>query len=49
MALVQLELTVLPKGTFHHWMRSRGKFGVQNKVPRLANHRKYLEDILSVT
>jgi len=48
-ALMQLELTVLPKGTFHHWMKSRGKFGVQNKVPRLANHRKYLEDILSVT
>ena len=46
MALEQLKLTVLPKGTFHAWMRSRGKFGVQHKVPRLANHRRYLEEIL---
>ena len=48
MALEQLRLAVLPKGTFHNWMRSRGKFGVQNKIPRLANHRNYLEDILRV-
>ena len=48
MALNQLKLTVLPKGTFHAWMRSRGKFGVQNKIPRLANHRRYLEEILGL-
>ena len=47
MALNELRLTVLPKGTFHNWMRSRGKFGVQNKIPRLANHRRYLEEILN--
>ena len=47
LALNPLQLTVLSKGTFHNWMRSRGKFGVQNKVPRLANHRRYLEDILN--
>jgi len=46
MALEPLKLTVLPAGTFHAWMRSRGKFGVQHKVPRLANHRRYLEEIL---
>lgn len=27
-------------------MRARNKFGVQNKIPRLANHRQYLEEIL---
>jgi len=48
MALEQLRLSVLSKGTFHNWMRSRGKFGVQNKIPRLANHRDYIEDILRV-
>lgn len=46
MALEQLKLSALPKHTFHNWMRSRGKFGVQNKIPRLANHRRYLEEIL---
>lgn len=48
MALEQLHLTALPKGTFHNWMRARGKFGVQHKVPRLANHRRYLEEIISL-
>ena len=49
MALEQLKLTPLPNGTFHNWMRQRGKFGVQNKIPRLANHRKYIEEIIRVT
>ncbi|MEM6317416.1 MAG: GH3 auxin-responsive promoter family protein [Bacteroidota bacterium] len=49
LALEQLRLSVLPKGTFHNWMRARGKFGVQNKIPRLANHRQYLEEILQMT
>lgn len=35
-----------PDGTFYRWMKSRGKLGGQNKVPRLANERTYLEDIL---
>ena len=35
-----------PPGTFHRWMRGRGKLGGQNKVPRLANDRVYLEQIL---
>lgn len=39
---------VLPPGTFHQWMKKRGKLGGQHKVPRLANHRDYLEDILEM-
>jgi len=46
MALECLTLHALPKGTFHKWLRSKGKFGGQHKVPRLANHRKYIEEIL---
>lgn len=46
LALEQLRLHPLPVGTFHNWMRARGKFGGQNKVPRLANHRQYVEEIL---
>lgn len=46
MALDRLRLRPVPKGTFHRWMRARGKFGNQNKVPRLANHRKFVEEVL---
>jgi len=46
MALERLHLRPLPSGTFHKWMRARGKLGGQNKVPRLANHRRYVEEIL---
>ena len=46
MALKRLTLQSLPKGTFHNWLKSKGKYGGQHKVPRLANHRKYVEEIL---
>lgn len=35
-------------GTFYNWMKKRGKLGGQHKVPRLANNREYLDDILEV-
>ncbi len=41
--LNKLVLTVVPKGTFYEWMRSRGKLGGQNKVPPLYNTREYVE------
>lgn len=37
-----------PQGTFYDWMKKRGKLGGQNKVPRLANNREYLDDILEL-
>ena len=33
----------LPKGTFNEWMKSIGKLGGQNKVPRLSNNRAYID------
>lgn len=45
-AIKRHELTVAPQGFFRSWMKSRGKMGGQHKVPRLANHRRFLEDIL---
>lgn len=48
MALERLNLRCLPKGTFHKWLKKNGKFGAQFKVPRLANHRDYVNDILSM-
>ncbi|MDX2052441.1 MAG: GH3 auxin-responsive promoter family protein [Polyangiaceae bacterium] len=29
------DVRVVPRGTFHEWMRTRGKLGGQNKIPRL--------------
>jgi hypothetical protein len=40
-------LTVVPAGFFRSWFKSQGKMGGQHKVPRLANHRRFLEDILA--
>lgn len=37
----------LPKGTFSDWMKSIGKLGGQNKVPRLSNNRDYVDRLLS--
>ena len=47
MALTRLCLRPVPEGTFHRWLKAKGKFGGQHKVPRLANDRRYLEDILA--
>jgi hypothetical protein len=46
MALEPLVVESLPPGTFESWMKYRGKLGGQNKVPRLANNRIYVEDLL---
>ena len=47
-ALAQPKITSLEKGTFYKWMGKRGKLGGQNKVPRLANNREYLDSILEL-
>lgn len=39
---------VLAPGTFLEWMRQRGKVGGQNKVPRLANNRDYLDSLCEI-
>jgi len=46
MALENLTVDSLPSNTFYKWMEKRGKLGGQNKVPRLSNNRKYVEEIL---
>ncbi|HBH05132.1 MAG TPA: hypothetical protein DDX92_00835 [Flavobacteriales bacterium] len=39
---------VLPQNTFYNWMKKRGKLGGQNKVPRLSNERKYMDEVLAL-
>lgn len=46
MAMSNLTIQSLKPGSFIQWMRSRGKFGGQNKIPRLANHRQIVDSIL---
>jgi hypothetical protein len=43
--LVKPVVRPLPKGTFYNWLREKNKLGGQNKVPRLANNREYIEEI----
>ena len=46
--LLRPTLTVVPEGTFYRWMKSRGKAGGQNKVPRLCNDRTYIDQLTAL-
>ncbi|MEM7105063.1 MAG: GH3 auxin-responsive promoter family protein [Bacteroidota bacterium] len=41
-----LQVVELPKGGFERWMHSKGKNGLQYKIPRLSNSREMIEEIL---
>ena len=43
--LEPLHVRVLSKNAFIDYMRSQGKLGGQNKVPRLSNDRKIADDL----
>ena len=43
--LRQLKISSLPKNSFHKYMKSQGKLGGQNKIPRLANDRKIADKL----
>lgn len=46
LALSQPLLRVLPRGSFQNWLKQKGKLGGQHKVPRLANDRHLLDELL---
>ena len=46
MAMERLRLRLVPRGTFHNWLKAKVKYGGQHKVPRLSNNRHYVEEIL---
>ncbi|MEJ8802910.1 GH3 auxin-responsive promoter family protein [Pontibacter sp. H249] len=46
--LQKLKLTQLPRSAFRNYMKSQGKLGGQNKVPRLSNDRKLAEGLLAM-
>mgnify|MGYP000946933759 FL=1 len=41
-----LKITLIKKGGFNNYMKSVGKLGGQNKVPRLANDRKIADELI---
>jgi hypothetical protein len=45
-ALKSPKIKSMPINTFYNWMKQKGKLGGQNKVPRLSNDRKIVDDIL---
>lgn len=45
LTLVIPKITSVKKGTFYRWMQKRGKLGGQNKIPRLSNDRRYLDEL----
>ena len=47
-AIDPLEVIQLPTGFFERWLRRKGKLGGQHKIPKLANHRRFAEELLSM-
>ena len=48
LALENLIVHAVPPGTFNNWLAQKGKLGGQNKVPRLSNNRKIVEEIIGM-
>lgn len=40
------KIQVVKEGTFYNWLKTKGKLGGQHKIPRLANNREYIDDII---
>lgn len=48
LTLQPLEVIVARDGLFNDWLKSRGKLGGQHKVPRLANNRDIIDQVLAL-
>jgi len=48
MALLLPKIRIAPVQHFYNWLKSKGKLGGQNKVPRLSNSREYIEPMLAM-
>ena len=47
-SLEQPKYNILKEGVFYAWLKNKDKLGGQHKIPRLANHRQYVEELLSL-
>jgi hypothetical protein len=41
-------IEIAREGLFYEWLKERGRLGGQNKVPRLANNRDYIDRLLEM-
>ncbi len=48
MLLREPVIKAVPSFTFYHWLKSKNKLGGQNKVPRLSNDRKYIDELYAL-
>lgn len=48
MALRRPKVHIAPNNLFYNWLKAKGKLGGQHKVPRLANERKYVDELLEM-
>ncbi|HTN20323.1 MAG TPA: GH3 auxin-responsive promoter family protein [Pelobium sp.] len=48
MALQRPKVHIAPNNIFYNWLKAKGKLGGQHKVPRLANDRKYVDELLEM-
>ncbi len=46
--LQPLEIIFARQGLFNDWLKSRGKLGGQNKVPRLSNSREHIDRLIEM-
>ncbi len=46
LAMQQLKINIASQGTFYRWLKSKNKLAAQTKIPRLANHRDYINEML---
>ncbi len=46
--LQHLEIIPARQNLFNQWMKSRGKLGGQNKVPRLSNSRRVIDELIAM-
>ena len=42
------KISIVKKGTFNFWMKKRGKFGGQHKVPRIYESNQYVKELLEL-
>lgn len=47
-SLAPPKIEIAKPGLFYKWLKERGRLGGQNKVPRLANHREYIDRLLEM-
>jgi hypothetical protein len=48
MILKKPAIHIVPENTFYNWLKKQNKLGGQHKIPRLANDRTHIEEILNM-